>query len=250
MIKGSIRPSENNTHRMKYNPIKKILILVTILAVPGFLYYLLQEKGKNRYKPLAIYGQKKIAPTFHSVRGKQIPDTIYHTLPQFKLVNYNADTVTLNSYKGKIVLANLFYVKDRPQGIDLANKAMATFAKTYQQNKIMQFVGISIDPLSDTQAVLSKFQQNNLPHLPKWDLLTGDTAQIKNLVKNGLMLDAFKTIENGKPKFIFNNMFVLIDSQHRVRGYYEATNQEALSKLDDEIKVLIAEELRNMRDGR
>ncbi|RYG10046.1 MAG: SCO family protein, partial [Chitinophagaceae bacterium] len=25
---------------------------------------------------------------------------------------------------------------------------------------------------------------------------------------------------------------------------------EALSKLDDEIKVLIAEELRNMRDGR
>ena len=45
-------------------------------------------------------------------------------------------------------------------------------------------------------------------------------------------------------------MFVLLDSHHRIRGYYEATNQEAISKLDDEIKVLIAEELRNMRDGR
>jgi len=62
---------------MKYNPIKKILILVTILAVPGFLYYLLQEKGKNRYKPLAIYGPKKVATTFHSVRGEKIPDTQY-----------------------------------------------------------------------------------------------------------------------------------------------------------------------------
>ena len=41
-------------------PLFKVLILVTILAVPGFLYYLLQEKGKNRYKPLAIYGPSKI----------------------------------------------------------------------------------------------------------------------------------------------------------------------------------------------
>lgn len=45
-------------------------------------------------------------------------------------------------------------------------------------------------------------------------------------------------------------MFVLIDTQRRIRGYYEATSQEALSKLDDEIKVLLAEELRNTKDGR
>jgi len=42
----------------------------------------------------------------------------------------------------------------------------------------------------------------------------------------------------------------LLDTHHRIRGYYEATTQEALSKLDDEIKVLLAEELRNINDGR
>jgi protein SCO1/2 len=235
---------------MKYNPIKKILILVTILAVPGFLYYLLQEKGKNRYKPLAIYGSKKVATTFHSVRGKKVPDTIYHVLPDFKLLNQNQQEVTWESYKGKLILMNLFYTKGENYGVTFANKAMGGFAKTYEKNPLIHFVGLTIDPTHDNSAVLKQYANKTLKPLPKWDLLTGDTLQVSNFIKNGLLLDAIKTVENGHAKFIFSNMFVLLDSKHRIRGYYEATNQEALSKLDDEIKVLIAEELRNMRDGR
>lgn len=234
---------------MKYNPIKKILILVTILAVPGFLYYLLQEKGKNRYKPLAIYGPKKVASTFHSVRGKQVPDTIYHFIDAFKLVNQKADTLTWENYKGKILLLNLFYTNGGT-GVEFANKAMATFANVYEKNAMIHFVGLSIDSQNDTPNVLAEYAKKKSANAGKWDLLTGDSTQVNKLIKDGLLLDALKVIENGKPKFTFSNMFVLIDSQHRIRGYYEATNQEALSKLDDEIKVLVAEELRNIKDGR
>jgi protein SCO1/2 len=234
---------------MKYNPIKKILILVTILAVPGFLYYLLQEKGKNRYKPLAIYGPKKVASTFHSVRGKQIPDTIYHTIADFKLVNQKSDTLTWKNYDGKIILLNLFYTHGAG-GVDFANKAMATFANVYEKNTMIHFVGLSIDTQNDTPTALAEYAKKKSANAGKWDLLTGDSTQVNNLIKNGLLLDALKVIENDKAKFTFSNMFVLLDSQHRIRGYYEATNQEALSKLDDEIKVLVAEELRNIKDGR
>ena len=73
---------------------------------------------------------------------------------------------------------------------------------------------------------------------------------VYNLINKGLSVDAHKEVQNGEPKFIYSNLFVLLDYQHRIRGYYEATNQEALTKLDDEIKVLIAEELRNNNDGR
>ena len=41
-------------------PLKKILILLILLAVPGAVYYLLKEKGVNRYRPLAIYGEKQV----------------------------------------------------------------------------------------------------------------------------------------------------------------------------------------------
>lgn len=235
---------------MKYNPIKKILILVTILAVPGFLYYLLQEKGKNRYKPLPVYGAKQVAATFHSVRGKQIPDTIYHQVADFKLLNQKADTISWQQYKGKILLFNLFYTNGTPYGVDFANKAMEGFNKVYEKNTMVHFVSLSIDPERDSPAVLADYANKLGAQAGKWDLLTGDATVVGDLVKKGLLLDALQTKVDGQVKFTFSNMFVLLDTQHRIRGYYEATSQEALSKLDDEIKVLIAEELRNMRDGR
>jgi len=235
---------------MKYNPIKKILILVTILAVPGFLYYLLQEKGKNRYKPLAIYGPKQVAPTFHSLRGKQIPDTIYHVIRDFKLVNQDSVHVNWKSYEGKILLVNLFYTNGKNYGVDFANKAMEGFSKLYEKNTMVHFLGVSMDINHDQPSVLASYAKTIDAKSGKWDLLTGDSTEVFNFIKNGLLLDAMKTRTGKETKFTFNNMIVLLDIQHRIRGYYEATNQEALSKLDDEIKVLIAEELRNMRDGR
>jgi len=111
-------------------------------------------------------------------------------------------------------------------------------------------MSISINPTEDNPSVLSRYAKQISARAEKWDLLTGDSTQIYTLIHKGLFLDAIKTTKNGESKFVYSNMFVLIDSQRRIRGYYEATNNEALSKLDDEIKVLIAEELRNMKDGR
>ena len=235
---------------MNSSRIKKILILVAILAVPGFLYYLLQEKGKNRYRPLAIYGPKEVAKTFHSVRGENIPDTIYHTIADFKLLNQYADTVSWKKHRGKIVLLNLFHASNRGFAVDFANKAMEGFTKLYAKNTMLHFMSISMNPAEDQPAILLKYANQISANTKKWDLLTGDSTQIYQLIHKGLFLDAIKTTKNGETKFTYSNMFVLIDPQHRIRGYYEATNNEALSKLDDEIKVLIAEELRNMRDGR
>lgn len=235
---------------MKHYPLKKILILVAILAVPGFLYYLLQEKGKNRYRPLAIYGEKIVAKTFHSVRGKQIPDTIYHQIEDFSLVNQQGKLVNWNTYNGKVVLLNLFYTTGKNFGVDYANKAMAGFANLYEKNKMMHFISVTIDPVNDKSAILAGYAKKLQANSTKWDLLTGDSTAVNKLIKNGLLLDALKSTKNGEPHFTYSNMFVLVDTHHRIRGFYEATSQESLSKLDDEIKVLIAEELRNMRDGR
>jgi protein SCO1/2 len=237
---------------MNSSSIKKVLILVTILAVPGFLYYLLQEKGKNRYKPLPFYGPKVVAKTFHSYHGKDIPDTIYHTIDDFKLLNQNSDTVNWESFKGKIIVLNLFYTKGGNFAVDFANKAVKAFEATYGKNRMINFVSLSIDPDNDSPEVLARYAHALPAKAGKWDLLTGDSTSIYNLIRNGLYLDALPKIENRERKFTYSNQFVLLDPQHRIRGYYDISRQEALSKLDDEIKVLITEELRMItaKDGR
>lgn len=235
---------------MKLFPIKKILILVTILAVPGFLYYLLQDKGKNRYKPLPFFGPKVVANTFHSVRGKEIPDTIYHQVQNYQLQNQAGDSVNLDAYKGKVVILSLFHTTGNTYGVDFTNKAVKAYLANYGDNEILKFISISIDPTYDKPAVLKNYAREIGAKAGKWDLLTGDSTQVFDLLNKQLFIDAHKVFENGKPKFIYSNMFVLLDTHRRIRGYYEATNQLALSKLDDEIRVLITEELRNMNDGR
>ena len=235
---------------MKLFPIKKTLILVTILAVPGFLYYLLQDQGKNRYKPLPFFGPKTVANTFHSVRGEEIPDTIYHEVKNYSLVNQDNDSLDLDKYKGKIIVLSLFHTKGNTYGVDFTNNAVKGYLANYGDNQILRFVSLSIDPTVDTPAQLKPYAAKLGAKAGKWDLLTGDSTQVFDLINNQLFVDAHKVIENGKPKFIYSNMFVLLDTQRRIRGYYEATSQLALSKLDDEIRVLITEELRNIKDGR
>jgi len=231
---------------MKRNPIKKVIILVSILAIPGFLFfYLLPHFAKNRYKSLPIFGEKVVATTFHTVKGKKIPDTIYHLVPDFKLVNQHSDTVSWKSFENKIVVLNLFHAGAKKQ---LASKYIKQLSDGYEQKPLVKFVSLSVDP-ADTD-LIKDFAANFKAKEGKWDFLAGDTAQTYPLIRQGLLLDVIANESDGKNSFIFSNKIVLIDNLHRIRGIYDADSAEANAKLEDEIKVLIAEYLRNVKDGR
>ena len=127
---------------------------------------------------------------------------------------------------------------------------MHAFDFTYEKNKAVHFMSVSIDPVDDTPDVLAAYAKKQQAKAGKWDMVTGDSTQVYDFINKGLLVDALQEKVAGEKKFTYSNMFVLLDTHHRIRGYYEATMQEALSKLDDEIKVLLAEELRNIHDGR
>ena len=120
----------------KLGVLKKITILVLVLIVPGFLYYLLTAEGKNRYKPLAIFGPKQLAKTKHRVKGKDIPDTIYHSLNDFNLTDQNGSAVNLSSFKKKIFVANFFYTHC-PSVCNLINSNVSLLAGSYEKNKMV-----------------------------------------------------------------------------------------------------------------
>ena len=232
---------------MRSFSIKKSLILVSILAIPGFLFfYLLPHFAKNRYKSLPIFGEKIVATTFHSVKGKKIPDTIYHTVPDFSFVNQVNETLNWSALKGKIVVINLFY---KASPIKEVNINVKKIAEGYEKNPLIRFLSLSVDP-QDYPYNLKALTHALGAKAGKWDFLSGDTLQVYPFIRKGLLLDIIHHEENGKAKFIYGNQIILLDNMHRIRGYYEATNADALAKLDDEIKVLVAEDLRNLKDGR
>ena len=221
---------------------KKIIILVLILAVPGFLYYLLTAKGKNRYKPLAIYGPKVVAKTGHKFHGKYIPDTAYHQLPDFKLTDQDGNPVSGDTFKGKIFVAGFFYTHC-PAVCTTISRNMGYLADTYQKNKMVAFASITVDPQRDSVAVLKKYAIGQKPASNRWLFLTGDTTSIYSLARKGFLVDALKA---GNDDFIYSDKLVLIDQDKHIRGYYSGANTNDVNRLNDEIKVLIAEELRKV----
>jgi protein SCO1 len=224
----------------KLSLIKKILILVLILALPGFLYYLLTVKGENRYHSLPKFGPKILAKTTHRVKGKDIPDTIYHTLSDFSLYNQDGKQVSLHSFDNKIFVANFFYTHC-PTVCNVMNANMDSLAQAWAKNKMVYFASITVDPERDSVKALKSYTKKFVS-LPKWSFLTGDTATIYHLAREGFLVNALKA---GNDDYIYSDKLMLIDSHKRIRGYYSGTSLTDVLRLNDEIKVLIKEELLN-----
>ncbi|WP_419802547.1 SCO family protein [Mucilaginibacter sp.] len=226
---------------------KNIVILVLILVVPGFLYYLLQAKGKNRYKPLAIYGPKQVAKTFKTFHGKKIYDTVYHQIPDFKLYDQDNKLITMKSFKGNIVLVNFFFTKC-PVLCNEINKNIDSLASNFKNNTIVRFASITVDPATDNTEVLKKYANSLKANEKQWKFLTGDTSVIYPLSRNGFLVTAASG-GNQPENFIYSEKLILIDQDRRIRGYYNGTSINEMNKLNDEIKVLIAEELRKVKSN-
>jgi protein SCO1/2 len=229
----------------KQFPILKILILVTILAVPGFLYYLLQAKGKNRYRPLPIFGEKTVASTFTTKRGKKIPDTIYHQISAVKFLTSSGDSLDFGSIKKQLIVVNFFYSRNNTP-LKVMNEQLNSLNQEYKTNGIIRFVSISVDPDYDTKDVLEKYAQSISAKPNKWDILVADTSIVYPLAKNQFYVNALKG-NKGDTDFTFSDQFILLDAEHRIRGYYTGTSGDEVKRLSDEIKVLITEELRKIK---
>ena len=228
-------------------PVKKILILLILLVVPGSLYYLLKFKGENRYRPLAIYGPKQAASTFHTKRGKQIRDTLYHQIRDFKLLNQHGDSVIFPADSSQITIVNFFFSRC-PTFCSNMNKEMSRVAKINDGNRLLRFLSISVDPDYDQPNVLKAYSKQYVAENKKWDFLTGDKELIYSLAKEDFLVDAIQDTTR-KLNFIHSPMIILVDSKNRIRGYYDSTGgNDKMNLLVDEIRVLMAEELRNVKD--
>jgi len=222
---------------------KKIIILVVILIIPGFLYYLLTVKGQNRYHPLQVFGPKSLAKTFHKVKGKKIPDTIFHTLADFQLLDQQGKQVTSKTLDDKIFVANFFYT-GCPVLCTTINGYMDSLARNYVKSEMVRFVSITVDPQRDSVRALDSYSKKFDNFGPNWKFLTGDTATIYRLARKGFLVDA---LDQGKGDFIYSDKLILVDSHKRIRGYYDASIKD-VARLNDEIKVLLSEEYRNKEE--
>ncbi len=218
--------------------IKQIVILFLVLIVP-VVGYLLLKTGTNHYKALPIYGEKYAETKI--IDGKEITDTVYHTVGNFSFTNQFAENITNETVNGKIKIVDFFFTSCET----ICPKMSKQLTRVQEKVKTVDDIVIlshTVNPEADSVPVLLKYANEHQAIQGKWHFLTGSKKDIYDVARHDYLVTALEG-DGGPDDFIHTELFVLVDKENRIRGFYDGTSVTAVDLLIDEIKVLMKEEI-------
>ncbi|HEX4966822.1 MAG TPA: SCO family protein [Thermoanaerobaculia bacterium] len=169
------------------------------------------------------------------------PPPVMWNVPDFKLTNRDGRTVTLKDLAGAPWVADFIFTRC-PASCPMMTARLARFNRGLPRNLPVRLVSFSVDPKFDTPAVLQTYAQS-FKAPDRWLFLTGDGEQIYRLSKDGfkLAIDNTPQAPGATPTaepILHSTRFVLVDGQGRIRGYYEAFDEESVKKLEGDLRAL------------
>lgn len=221
----------------------KIILLALILLVPGFLYIAVNRLGSNQYVSLPVFGEKRLSGEMKRNWGREYPDTIFHTISDLNFVNYNTDAVLFPASDTTISIVHLFYTKDSSFSKLMMDNVQA-LSNRFQDNGRINFYSISVDPTETAEAIDHFIRPYKGIDQKHWKVVYRPSADIFSYAKDKLLIDAMVDPADSS-RFLISNQFVLIDSRKRIRGFYDVSQKGEVDRLEDEVKLLVVEEIRN-----
>jgi len=210
-----------------------------VFAVISMIIMALIYNALKVYQPLPIY-----QPAM--VNEEMVDSTIqyqrkFHKIADFKLTNQNGKTITQTDYDGKIYIADFFFTTCQTI-CPIMTDHMYQIQKEIINDDEVMLLSHTVTPEIDTVAQLKRYAKLKGVNDAKWNLVTGDKAQIYQLARKSYL--AVKTDGNGDAfDMIHTENFMLIDKKRQIRGFYDGTNAEDIARLLEDLKILKKEKL-------
>lgn len=164
----------------------------------------------------------------------------YGTVPSFQLTNQDGKPFGLQQLRGKIWIADFIFTLC-PGPCPMISSRMSELQKPLE-NTDVHLVSVSVDPEHDTPAVLRGYAEKLQAKQGRWDFLTGSKQAIYDLSRNGFKLAISDSGETGTP--VHSTRMILVDRRGQIRGYYDATAPDAMTKLLADANHLLREQPR------
>ncbi|MEO1547700.1 MAG: SCO family protein [Bacteroidota bacterium] len=212
----------------KYKFFAVVLLVISAIVISLFYNALNPEERLPVYQP-SMVSQELVDSALHYKKK-------YHTIADFELVNQNGKTITQEDYKDKIYVADFFFTTCLTI-CPIMTKNMAAVQEEIASYPDVMLLSHSVTPQIDTVAQLRRYADEKGVLDEKWNLVTGDKAQIYELARKSYL--AVKTDGNGGEfDMVHTENFILVDKERRIRGYYDGTNIEEMEKLLSDIAIL------------
>lgn len=168
----------------------------------------------------------------NSLKAEKLP--ILGQIPDFQLIDSEGKSFGFKQLKEKVWIAD-FVFTTCGSICPVLTKNMAALHRTFYMVNSVELVSISVNPDQDSPEVLRQYQKKFTTDAKNWRFLTGETNEIKRLVVEGFKLGSVED-----PVF-HSDRFVLVDSQGRIRGYYDGINSDGLNAIYKDITILLKE---------
>ena len=160
----------------------------------------------------------------------------YHKIADFSLLNQNGKTITQETYKDKIYVADFFFTTCQTI-CPIMTDHMYQIQKEILNDDDIMLLSHSVTPKIDSVAQLKKYAKEKGVIDRKWNLVTGDKKQIYELARKSYL--AVKTDGVGDEyDMIHTENFILIDNKQQIRGFYDGTKPEDIEHLLEDIETL------------
>ncbi|HZR78554.1 MAG TPA: SCO family protein [Chthoniobacterales bacterium] len=163
----------------------------------------------------------------------------YGAVPEFTLTNQDGKDFGSADLRGRIWIADFVYTTC-PGPCPMISNRMSELQEPLK-NTDVHLVSFSVDPEKDTPKVLQGYAEKLGAEQGRWDFLTGPKSTIYNLSRNGFKLAASDGSETqGQP--VHSTRMILVDRKGEIRGYYDAVEADAITKLIADTSHLLREQ--------
>ncbi len=196
---------------------KATLILIPVMTVALLLWLRQLEVNALRQRTVSAYG----------------------TVPSFQLTNQNGQSFGSPQLAGKIWIADFVYTTC-PGPCPMISSRMSELQKPLEKTDV-HLISFSVDPQKDTPEVLRRYAERLQAEPRRWDFLTGPKSAIYKLSHDDFKLAISDGSEaQGIP--VHSTRMALVDRHGQIRGYYEATEADAVTKLVADTNHLLREQ--------
>lgn len=214
---------------------KKILAILVVLILPIGSYLIV-----SRYSREAVVMPKRyFFDTVKTVKvgGKTKQDTVWHSIRPFTLTNQFGRTVSLDEWKGRVIIANFIFTSCPsicPTLTRNMRRLQQAFTKT---DTIVRFVTFTVDPLRDTPEKLKAYGDRFRIDHDTWWMLTGNKREIYDIALREFKANIAQA-EQVDTGFIHTDKFFLLDKDRVVRGWYNGLDSARLEYIIKDVVLL------------
>jgi len=160
-----------------------------------------------------------------------------HRAGVFSFINQNGKEITDRLVQNKVTVVEYFFTSC-PSICPRMNKNLKEVYNEFKTDSNFIILSHTSDPDNDSVKALRLYAGSLGADAPSWQFLTGNKADLYKAANRDYLLAAE---DSGPGAFIHTEYVALLDKQRRIRGFYDATNEEKIKKLESDISMLLNE---------